>query len=268
MTGSGDESDVSSVSEVSSVHTSDLSDAHVDPDQPAKKKARTAKKRHVDPSRLRPAKALDGSVAAVKASQAHMYVAKEPIRDDDGCLVFEDASAFRPNLTPAEVIKRGSFGGGYFRSIRSSVTGLTYKEAWKEFPAEWFDGISISQLVSNPVYKKGTNKYNVKCGQNLDQWEEQGWMQEVDPYGWFQWYCRFYLGRRSHDDERQIGRGLRCMGPTGRWRTRLANLVNSKKAKYSAASVSPVIRQTLQHWGYRLTRADYEDHCDNKGLSY
>ena len=116
--------------------------------------------------------------------------------------------------------------------------------------------------------KKGTNKYNVKCGQNLEQWEEQGWMQEVDPYGWFQWYCRFYLGRRSHDDERQIGRGLRCMGPTGRWRTRLANLVNSKKAKYSAASVSPVIRQTLQHWGYRLTQADYEDHCDNKGLSY
>ena len=47
-----------------------------------------------------------------------MYVAKEPTRDDDGCLVFEDASAFRPNLTPAEVIKRGSFGGGYFRSIR------------------------------------------------------------------------------------------------------------------------------------------------------
>ena len=74
MTGSGDESDVSSVSEVSSVHTSDLSDcdSHVDPvDQPAKKKARTAKKRHVDPSRLRPAKALDGSVAAISKGQLH-----------------------------------------------------------------------------------------------------------------------------------------------------------------------------------------------------
>lgn len=292
---SGDESDVSSVhsSDVSSVHSSDLSDYESD-DAPAPTPARAGKRSSgasssgaqprkkkklskklgdrtlgpANPRLLRPTKPKDGSVEAVKASQAHMYLCPLPTRDEaDGCLVFEDVPDFRPNLSPAEIMKRGSFGGGYYRTIESLVTGLVYREAWKEFPQEWFEGVNVPRQVSSPVYKNGTNRYGVKCGQNLQQWEEQGWMEEVDPFGWFQWYCRFYLGRRSYDDERQIGRGLRCFGPTGRWRARLCNLVNSKGGKHNTATISPVIRQTLQHWGYRLTQLDYEEHCERKGLS-
>jgi len=195
-------------------------------------------------------------------------VADLPTRDADGCLGFADYPEFRPNLTPAEVLQRGSFGGGYFRTIKSAVTGMVYKDAHREFPEEWFAGLKVGLKVTSLSYNKGANRFNAKCGQTLEQWEEQGWIEPVDPFGWFQWYCRFYLGRRSYDDKRQLGRGLRCFGPTGRWRIRLCNMVNQRGAKYSSSAVSPVIRQTLQHWGYRLTQKDYEAHCDAKGLEY
>lgn len=81
-------------------------------------------------------------------------------------------------------------------------------------------------------------------------------MREQDPYGWFQWYCRFYMGRRSDDDERQVGRWLALAGPKGRFKNRLVNMIKERGAEYDDETISPVIRQTLQHWGYQITPED------------
>lgn len=70
-------------------------------------------------------------------------------------------------------------------------------------------------------------------------------------------YCRFYLGRRSEDDARQISRFNQVMGPTGRFRTNLMNQIIRKNTRWDDVNVSPVIRQTLQHWGYRLTEVGH-----------
>ena len=75
--------------------------------------------------------------------------------------------------------------------------------------------------------------FGVACGQSLAAWESSGWIAARDPYGWHQWYCRFYQGRRTDDDERQIGRWLACAGPTGRWKGNLA-------AKVVAATAAPL----------------------------
>ena len=89
-------------------------------------------------------------------------------------------------------------------------------------------------------------------------WEDSGWIVKEDPYGWFQWYCRYSMGRRSDDDERQIKRWLALAGPNGRFRRRLMNEIIKKKKRYNDSSVSPVIRQVLLHWGYELTSKDLQ----------
>jgi hypothetical protein len=63
-------------------------------------------------------------------------------------------------------------------------------------------------------------------GGNLDMWEYSWWITEIDPYGWFQWYCIFYLGRRSTDDERQIKRWLKSIGLHGWFRVRFDKKYN------------------------------------------
>eukprot|EP00052_Salpingoeca_macrocollata_P008665 m.68394 g.68394 ORF g.68394 m.68394 type:complete len:166 (+) comp16706_c0_seq1:211-708(+) len=154
----------------------------------------------------------------------------------------------------------GSFGGTYFRSIKSGVTGETYRNAWKEFPQDWFEGLDISKQVASQTYRTSVNKYKAKCGASLEEWEEKKWITKDSPYGWFAWYCRFYLGKRSWDDERQIGRGNRVMSPTGRWRVQLYNKIMRAGSTFDDLSISPTIRQTLQHWGYQPTQADYDSH--------
>ena len=69
--------------------------------------------------------------------------------------------------------------------------------------------------------------------------------------------CRFYQGRRTADDERQIGRWLRCAGTTGRWRNNLISKCVRSGCGYDNHGVSPVVRQTLQHWGYKLNQEDF-----------
>ena len=59
--------------------------------------------------------------------------------------------------------------------------------------------------------------------------ESNGWIVEQDPYGWFQWYCRFYRGRRSEDDQRQIDRWKNLTGPKGRFRRRIVNMIKKKE---------------------------------------
>lgn len=171
---------------------------------------------------------------------------------------FKGYPDFKPNLTPKDVFKMGSFGGTYFRPIKSSVTGKSYKSenVIKEYPKSWFTGINKKTHVISSKYDKNINKYKVKCGSSLEDWEKNDWIDKQDPYGWFQWYCRFYRGRRSDDDERQINRWKKLAGPNGRFRKRLINMIKKKNTKYNDETVSPVIRQVLLHWGYELKASD------------
>ena len=167
---------------------------------------------------------------------------------------------FTPNKTPKEVFQEGSFGGTYFRPIYSSITKKKYtsKKVIQEYPKSWFKGIDMDKMVTSSIYDKDVNKYKVKCGSSLETWEENDWIIDQDPYGWFQWYCRYSMGRRSDDDERQMKRWLALAGPNGRFRRRLMNEIIKKKKRYNDYTVSPVIRQVLLHWGYELTSKDLQ----------
>ena len=110
---------------------------------------------------------------------------------------------FGTNKTPVEIIKEGSFGGTYFRDIYSSVNDKFYKNSWKEFKE--LESID-KRYYSSDYYDVGVNKYGLKYGTSLRFWENKGWINEIDLYGWFQWYFRYYLGRRSEDDQRKIKR--------------------------------------------------------------
>ena len=190
-----------------------------------------------------------------------------PTKNKQGELVFKDYPDFRPNLTPKEVLHRGSFGGGYFRRIKSAVTGETYSGAYKEFPTDWFKDLNIPREITSAQYRLDVNRYKVKCGGSLDMWESSGWISPIDPYGWFQWYCRFYLGRRSTDDQRQISRGLGVCGKKGRFRNQLIGMCSRTQKRFDDPSVSPVIRQSLQHWGYVLTQNDADKYLRSKKMA-
>jgi hypothetical protein len=97
-------------------------------------------------------------------------------------------------------------------------------------------------------YDKSYNFFGVKVGSTLKEWEEHHWIKKWDPYGWFQWYCHFYEGRRIPEyDEWQIKRWQQTAGKNSRFYLRLINMLAGKKK--SDFSVSPKIRQTLLHWG-------------------
>ena len=163
---------------------------------------------------------------------------------------------FKPNLSPKQVIQMGSFGGTYFRDIYSSVTNKHYKgkTVIKKYPKSWFQKVDIDKYVTSSKYDKNINKYKVKCGSSLEDWETSGWIHKQDPYGWFQWYCHYSLGRRTPDDVRQIERWKKLAGPNGRFRKRLINMIKQHRTSHDNPKISPVIRQVLQHWGYRLTK--------------
>lgn len=170
-------------------------------------------------------------------------------------IVFKDHPEFRPNLTPRQVIMMGSFGGTYFRPIHSSVSGKNYRNKHKKYG--FFDGIPDSKLTRAwEDYDININKYKVKVGQTLEYWEAAGWITKYDPYGWFMWYCEFYNGRRCADDERQIKRWQGVAGENGRFRRILINKIKKKRGRCNDYNISPKIRQTLQHWAYKLTDDD------------
>ena len=93
----------------------------------------------------------------------------------------------------------------------------------------------------------------IKCGISLRFWENKGWITEIDPYGWFQWYFRYWLGRRSKDDERQI---KRWKGIVNRYKGILIKMIKDADSKSDDYSISPKIRQILLHWGYELVESN------------
>ena len=180
-----------------------------------------------------------------------------PYKNKDGEIVFKDFPNFRPNLTPAEIIQFGSFGGTYWRPIYSSITGKNYKNIHLQYPKSWWKNIPDDWMLRDfDKYDKSINKYNVKVGTTLEFWEEKKWITEYHPYGWYHWYCDFYSGKRSPDDERQINRWIKTAGPNSRFRRMLINLIHKHKSNFDDYSISPKVRQTLQHWGYQLTNKD------------
>jgi len=100
------------------------------------------------------------------------------------------APGFRPHLTPSQMLEMGCFEGKYLNDCRD------------EFPADWFENAKLSDTPRPEL-----NYFGVKSRQPLSHWREKGWIIGPDPRGWFQWYCRYYLGRRLPSiDDTQIKR--------------------------------------------------------------
>ena len=172
---------------------------------------------------------------------------------------------FKPNLTPRQMFKMGSFGGTYWRPIKSKFHNKTLKNKHKNYS---FLKDIPNNLMTKPFdeYDVKLNKYKKKVGTTLKFWENKGWMRESHPYGWVQWYCDYYTGKRSADDARQIKRWQQLAGPNGRFRKWLITMIMKKGGKkdWDNHNISPAIRQTLQHWGYKLTKKDFDYELENR----
>ena len=104
---------------------------------------------------------------------------------------------FSANKTLVEIIKEGAFEGTYFRDIYSSINGKWYRNSWKEF--DKLKNVDQKYYCSN-YFDASVNKYDVKYGTSFRFWENKGWINPIDLYGWFQWYFRYWLGRRCVDE--------------------------------------------------------------------
>ena len=132
---------------------------------------------------------------------------------------------FRPDLTPAQMLRLGVFGGKYMTDCR------------KEFPASWFARAKLAKKARD----KSLNYFGVDASQPLSEWKRKGWIHESDPRGWFQWYCRYWMGRRMEDDDRQIKR----------WKAMRRHVAQLKKACDGGdLFCRPRQRQALLHWAY------------------
>ena len=165
---------------------------------------------------------------------------------------FHYEKLFKPNLSPRQIFTLGSFGGTYWRPIKHK--GKLKRNHHLKF--KW-DIPQEKMTLPWEDYDKTINKYKVKVGSTLEFWQKKSWINDKDPYGWVEWYANYYSGRRIDDDLRQIKRWLSLAGPQGRFRLNLINQIKKKKGQWNDVSISPKIRQTLQHWGYRLTKKDF-----------
>lgn len=183
----------------------------------------------------------------------------KPKKLKNGDIFFSDHPEFNPNKTPKEMFQSGVFGGTYFRPIHSSITGKDYKDQHLEFPKSWWTGLNIKKYVTSSSCDISINKYGAKSGMSLDYWEKKKWIVAQDPYGWVQWYCRFYQGRRSSDDDRQIKRWIGVAGKNGRFMRWLVTDILKKggKTHINDISISPAKRQGLLQWAYEITEDDY-----------
>ncbi len=135
-------------------------------------------------------------------------------------------SDFRPDLTPKEMLELGVFGGKY-------MTDCT-----KEFPKSWFTKAKFAKQKAD----KKLNFFQVEASQSLSEWRKKGWIHKDDPRGWFQWYCRYYMGRRMEkEDDRQIKRWKAIARHIGQIR-------NNCRPK--DIFCRPRQRQALLHWAY------------------
>ena len=132
---------------------------------------------------------------------------------------------FSPELTPKQMLELGVFGGKYMTDCRG------------EFPKTWFAKAKLSPAFHDPTL----NYFGVNASQPLAVWREKGWLYHEDPRGWFQWYCRYYQGRRCPDDQRQVKR----------WRAIRRHLAQIKKhCAPGDLACRRKQRQALLNWAY------------------
>jgi len=135
-------------------------------------------------------------------------------------------SEFKPELTPKEMLDLGVFGGKYLTDCKS------------EFPNEWFEHAKLSPEGKNIAL----NFFEVDASMPLKTWQEKGWIYPEDPRGWFQWYCRYYYGRRiPAEDERQIKRWKAIIRHAGAIKKNCPPFHLECRRKQ---------RQALLHWAY------------------
>jgi hypothetical protein len=197
--------------------------------------------------------------------------APEPTRDENAVIHFEDMEDFTPNKSPEEMLREGVFGGSYFRPLRSRKLGIVVEGDWKDtVPEQWISGLSMEKYLTNPEYDAEINKFHRSCGQSIEEWEAAGWIShEHDVRGWFQWYCRFYQGRRCDDDDRQISRWRKCVGETGRFKRTLLKQYGRAGVRTveededddedsERPGISPVVSQTCLHWAWEVRQDDLD----------
>ena len=135
---------------------------------------------------------------------------------------------FKPELTPKQILELGAFGGLYLNDVVKT----------NEYPKDWFTNAKLSGLGNG--YNKDLNYYKVKCGQSLKEWKENGWINEQDKRGWFEWYMRYCNQRRSKDDDRQIKR----------WKNAERFIKSAITRHKSTGEWSLALLQSALHWGY------------------
>lgn len=163
-----------------------------------------------------------GSPAIVvndRMQQGYCYDLAEPMGRN-----FEPG--FEPELSPEQMLELGVFGGVYMRDCRG------------EFPASWFERAKLSAADKDP----SLNYFGVDASQPLSVWRQKGWIHQDDPRGWFQWYCRYFMGRRLvREDQRQIGR----------WRAMRRHVQQIRRNCVPGdIFCRPRQRQALLHWAY------------------
>jgi hypothetical protein len=132
---------------------------------------------------------------------------------------------FSPEVTPKQMLEMGVFGGKYMT------------DCINEFPKDWYTHAKLCHERHDP----GLNYFGINASQPLSVWREKDWIYHEDPRGWFQWYCRYYMGRRCSDDERQIGR----------WKAIIRHIAQIKKnCKKGDLNCRPKQRQSILNWAY------------------
>ena len=132
---------------------------------------------------------------------------------------------FAPDLTPQQLLTIGVFGGKYMTDCVA------------EFPADWFEKAKLCA----EKHDAKLNCFGVNASQPLSVWKANGWIYPEDPRGWFQWYCRYYSGRRCVHDESQIAR----------WKAVKRHISQlQKNCEIGEVTCRPRQRQALLHWAY------------------
>jgi hypothetical protein len=136
---------------------------------------------------------------------------------------------FAPELTPKQMLRLGVFGGKYMTDCR------------QEFPKDWYTQAKLADGRRQPAL----NYFGVNASQSLATWRLSGWIRPQDPRGWFQWYCRYYMGRRTLDDARQIRR----------WRAIRRHVTAiEKNCEPGDLECRKKQRQAALHWAYDSRR--------------